>query len=100
MNANPFTLGHQYLLQQAAAQVDHLFVIPVKEDLSDFPYAERLAMIQASASPTSAENYFSGRCPKNQFPSDIANLTHADAHYAIFSLLNMVISANLVIFVK
>ena len=49
MNANPFTLGHQYLLQQAAAQVDHLFVIPVKEDLSDFPYAERLAMIQAGA---------------------------------------------------
>ena len=49
MNANPFTLGHRYLLQQAAAQVDHLFVIPVKEDLSLFPYAERLAMIQAGA---------------------------------------------------
>ena len=47
MNANPFTLGHQYLLEQAAAQVDRLVVIPVKEDVSAFPYAERLAMIQA-----------------------------------------------------
>ena len=49
MNANPFTLGHQYLLEQAASQVDHLYVIPVKEDVSDFPYAERLAMIKAGA---------------------------------------------------
>ena len=47
MNANPFTLGHAYLLSEAAAQVDHLFVIPVKEDVSAFPYAERLAMIRA-----------------------------------------------------
>jgi len=49
MNANPFTLGHKYLLEQAAAQVDTLFVIPVKEDLSAFPYQERLAMIKAGA---------------------------------------------------
>ena len=47
MNANPFTLGHKYLLEQAAKQVDTLFVIPVKEDLSAFPYEERLAMIKA-----------------------------------------------------
>ena len=49
MNANPFTLGHAYLLSQASAQVDHLYVIPVKEDRSEFPYAERLAMIKAGA---------------------------------------------------
>ena len=47
MNANPFTLGHQYLLEQAAAQVDRLVIIPVKEDVSTFPYAERVAMIKA-----------------------------------------------------
>ena len=47
MNANPFTLGHQYLIEQAAAQVDTLFVIPVKEDVSEFPYAERFAMINS-----------------------------------------------------
>lgn len=47
MNANPFTRGHRYLIEQAARQVDHLFVMTVKEDLSMFGYEERLAMIQA-----------------------------------------------------
>ena len=42
MNANPFTLGHKYLVEQASPAV----VIPVKEDVSRFPYAERLAMIR------------------------------------------------------
>ena len=49
MNANPFTLGHQYLLEQAASRVDRLFIIPVREDRQCFPYAERLAMIKAGA---------------------------------------------------
>lgn len=48
MNANPFTLGHLYLIQQASKQVDTLYVIPVKEDVSEFPYAERKAMILAA----------------------------------------------------
>ena len=47
MNANPFTLGHRYLLEQAAGLVDTLYVIPVLEDTpGGFPYAERLAMIR------------------------------------------------------
>ena len=46
MNANPFTLGHQYLIQQAAAQVDHLYVILVKEDCSEYSYSERLSMVK------------------------------------------------------
>ena len=45
MNANPFTLGHKYLIEKALEQVDHLVVIPVKEDVSLFPYKERLEMI-------------------------------------------------------
>lgn len=47
MNANPFTKGHRYLVEQAAGQVDNLFVIAVREDRSRFPYAERLAMMKA-----------------------------------------------------
>lgn len=47
MNANPFTRGHRYLVEQAASQVDNLYVIAVKEDRSRFPYAERLAMMKA-----------------------------------------------------
>ena len=46
MNANPFTLGHKYLIEKAKEQVEKLFVIPVKEDVSLFPYEERLEMIR------------------------------------------------------
>ena len=66
MNANPFTLGHQYLLEQAASQVDTLYVIPVKEDLSQFPYTERLAMIRAACTysePTSCHSERSEESP-------------------------------------
>ena len=60
MNANPFTLGHKYLIEKAAAEVDHLFIIPVKEERSLFPYAERKAMIEQSLStlnsPLSTKN--------------------------------------------
>ena len=49
MNANPFTLGHQYLISQALKQVDHLYVIPVLEDVSAFPHTERVSMIRAFA---------------------------------------------------
>ncbi len=45
MNANPFTLGHRYLVEQAAAQVEHLFVLVVKENLSRFDYRYRLEMV-------------------------------------------------------
>ena len=83
MNANPFTLGHQYLLQQAASQVDHLFVIPVKEDVSMFSYEERRAMICAgSAGPAAEGIYFSGRGPKNQIPSAIATPSRREECHA------------------
>ena len=59
MNANPFTLGHKYLIDKASEQVDTLYVIPVREDVSQFPYAERLAMIQAAnANPTHTDASF------------------------------------------
>ena len=47
MNANPFTLGHRYLVEKALEQVETLYIIPVREDVSDFPYIERKAMIRA-----------------------------------------------------
>ena len=52
MNANPFTLGHLYLLQQAAAQVDTLFVIPVGEEGQRFSYSERISMIRKAEENT------------------------------------------------
>ena len=72
MNANPFTLGHRYLVEQTdfstrpsglgrndksfvissdahRAESRNLVIIPVKEEASRFPYAERLAMIRSGA---------------------------------------------------
>ncbi len=84
MNTNPFTLGHKYLIDKALEQVDHLFVIPVKEDASSFPYSERLAMIRAaSALP----------CPKNQFSSANASPAHADARITVLEGSDYCISA-------
>ena len=66
MNANPFTLGHRYLVEQSVlalgpstssgpepvsagepVEPPKLTIIPVKEDASRFPYRERLAMLRA-----------------------------------------------------
>ena len=66
MNANPFTLGHRYLVEQSVlalgpstssgtepvsagepVEPPKLTIIPVKEEASRFPYRERLAMLRA-----------------------------------------------------
>lgn len=47
VNCNPFTLGHRYLLQQAAQDCDYLHVFVVSEDASFFSYADRLALVHA-----------------------------------------------------
>mgnify|MGYP002626294194 CR=1 FL=1 len=46
MNANPFTLGHQYLTEQAAATCDTLHLFIVSEDLSLFPFAVRRRLVE------------------------------------------------------
>lgn len=46
MNANPFTLGHQYLLEQAASQTDLLHVFIVSEDVSLVPLSVRERLVR------------------------------------------------------
>ena len=46
MNANPFTKGHRYLAEQAAAQCDVLHIFVVEEDRSAFPFADRLELVR------------------------------------------------------
>ncbi len=46
MNANPFTLGHQYLVEQAAAQCDALHLFVVSEDASLIPAAVRKRLVR------------------------------------------------------
>jgi [citrate (pro-3S)-lyase] ligase len=48
MNCNPFTNGHRYLIETAAAKVKYLFVFAVQEDRSEFPFEERYELMQAA----------------------------------------------------
>lgn len=45
MNCNPFTRGHRYLIEQAARQVDRLYVFVVEEDKSFFKFSDRMEMV-------------------------------------------------------
>ena len=45
MNANPFTLGHQYLIEKAAAENDLLHLFIVSEDASLVPFKIRKQLV-------------------------------------------------------
>jgi len=45
MNCNPFTKGHQYLVEQAASMCDTLYVFVVEEDSSSFPFSVRYKLV-------------------------------------------------------
>ena len=75
MNSNPLTLGHKYLIDKASEQVDNLYIIPVKEDLSLFPYSERLEMIRLASEKgtevcsASAKNYADATAEHTSIPN-------------------------------
>ena len=46
MNANPFTKGHQYLVEKAAQESPHVYVFVLSEDKSLFSKEARFAMVQ------------------------------------------------------
>jgi [citrate (pro-3S)-lyase] ligase len=46
MNCNPFTLVHRYLVEQAASQVDKLYIFVVEEDKSFFPFKDRMELVK------------------------------------------------------
>lgn len=60
MNCNPFTLGHRYLIEQAAKQVERLFVMVVREDCSLFAYTERKAMVEQGVADIENVNVIDG----------------------------------------
>jgi len=47
MNCNPFTLGHQYLIEYAASKVDILYIFIVEEDKSFFKFKDRIELVKA-----------------------------------------------------
>lgn len=50
MNANPFTLGHQYLVETAAAACDTLHLFVVSEDASLVPFSVRKKLVAEGVS--------------------------------------------------
>lgn len=46
MNANPFTKGHQYLVECAAKQADQVYLFVLSEDRSEFSFTDRLEMVK------------------------------------------------------
>ena len=46
INANPITLGHMYLIENAAKESDHLHIFVVSEDRSEFPADVRRRLVE------------------------------------------------------
>lgn len=94
MNANPFTLGHQYLVEKAAAENDVVHLFMVSEDASLFPYAVRKQLIEAGTAHLKNVRYHdSGPYIISQatFPSyfqkdaEAVIASHANLDLAIFT---------------
>jgi [citrate (pro-3S)-lyase] ligase len=46
VNCNPFTLGHQYLIETASRKSRKVYVIVVEEDQSVFPFGDRIELVR------------------------------------------------------
>lgn len=94
MNANPFTLGHRYLVEQAARACGTLHLFVVSEDVSVFPRTDRIALVRAGTADLpnvichETEDYLISRAT---FPSyflpddDTAMASQARLDAAVFS---------------
>lgn len=50
MNANPFTKGHQFLVEMASAKSDHVYVFVLSENRSEFSTEDRMNMVKLGVS--------------------------------------------------
>ena len=50
MNANPFTKGHRYLVEQTCAACEKVIVLAVEENRSEFPFETRLRLMREGLS--------------------------------------------------
>ncbi|MDR1934810.1 MAG: [citrate (pro-3S)-lyase] ligase [Candidatus Accumulibacter sp.] len=46
VNCNPFTQGHLFLIENAARQLDNLYIFVVREDRSAFPFEVRYRLVE------------------------------------------------------
>lgn len=69
MNANPFTLGHQYLVEKAARENDLLHLFIVSEDTSLVPFKVRKQLVMEGTA------HLNNICYHNSGPYIISNAT-------------------------
>ena len=60
VNCNPFTLGHRYLIERAAANSHRLCVLVVQEDRSEFPFETRFRLVKEGVSDLANVTVLSG----------------------------------------
>lgn len=53
MNCNPFTIGHRWIIERAASENEHVFVLVVEEDVSVFPFRDRFRLVKAGTADLS-----------------------------------------------
>ena len=101
LNANPFTYGHLYLVEQAAVENDLLHLFVVSEDVSFFPYDIRDRLVrEGTAHLKNIVHHATGPYMISQatFPSyfqkdeDAAIRSHAQLDIAVFSRIAQALS--------
>lgn len=60
MNCNPFTLGHRYLIEYATGKCDSLIIFVVEEDVSMFPFADRIRLVREGTADLSGITVLAG----------------------------------------
>lgn len=82
MNANPFTKGHQYLIETAAAKSSLLHVFVLSEDASEFPSDVRLKLAKKGC------NHLSNVCVHGSSDYLISHATFPDYFLKERSVIN------------
>ena len=103
MNANPFTLGHRYLIERAAAENDVLHLFLLSEEAGPIPFAVRKRLVQEGiADLKNVILHDSGPyiISSATFPSyflrdeDAAILAHAKLDLAVFGKIAAVLGVT------
>ncbi|MFZ7102461.1 MAG: [citrate (pro-3S)-lyase] ligase [Peptococcaceae bacterium] len=93
INANPFTKGHQFLVEKAAGENDFVYVIVVEENISDFPFKVRFDLTQKGIAHLNNVKVLSGGkyvvspfiFPSYFTPKDKLAETHASVDSELFA---------------
>lgn len=97
MNCNPFTYGHQFLIEKAAAESEIVYLFVVETEKSVFPFATRWELIKRGTAHldnvvmVKTDDYLVSRV---SFPKYFLKDTHADEITANQARLDLTVFIN------